>query len=331
MAQSQPVEKDQLPSSLHCSTLTDTDIITYCSNPPSAALDAIPLGSYSNSVIPLSDLEVVKFGPGVYIEEYMNLQRAYKLLDPSIVRVPQPYRFIRNGEVGYIVMEYMRGTVLGNLTDPCRIEKVGKALEHFSSFQSPDPGPLGGGISRDLLWSEGTTTEYSLCASTKRLEHWFNRRIKHENLTISFQECEFVLCHLDIAPRNIVWLHNDDSLCIVDWASAGYYPRIFEWCLLDIFLGRDGGFQGMVKKTMEPLSVWENENWGLVEKAWGNSVGYHLYVVFPIDLVVLLVSNIQVVRLHPKTMDDDSLVWENIRRRVSWQYVSPQLDIRFCR
>lgn len=280
MALSQSTQKDEILPSIHCSAFTNTDIIAYCSDPPSTALNAIPLGRYGNSVIPLSDQEVVKYGPGVYIEEYMNLQRAYQLLDQSIVRVPQPYCFFQNGDVGYIVMEYMKGTVIGEITDDSHIEKVGKALEHLSSFRNPKPGPLGGGVSRGLLWSEGTTTEYSLYGSVERLEHWFNRRIKHNNLSLSFQECNFVLCHLDVAPRNIVWLHGD-SLCIVDWASAGYYPRIFEWCLLDIFRGRDGPFQDLVKKKLEPLTEWEIENGQLIEKAWGNSVQYHLYAPPP--------------------------------------------------
>jgi serine/threonine protein kinase len=293
MATSHASEKDKIPSMLHCLTSSDAEIIAYCSDPPSVALEAIPLGRYGNTVIPLSDQEVVKYGPGVKIEEYMNLKCAYQLLDPSIVRVPRPYRFFQNGDLGYIVMEYMKGTALGELTDASRIEKVGKALEHFFTFRSLQPGPLGGGVSRGLLWSEGTTTEYSFDGSTERLEHWFNRRIKHNGLSLSFQECDFVLCHLDIAPRNIVWLH-EDSLCIVDWASAGYYPRIFEWCLLDISRCRDGPFQDLIKKTMEPLTDWENENWELIEKAWANSIRYHLCVP-PLDLA-LLNPNAQAVR-----------------------------------
>ena len=269
--------KEQIPAIPRCSTFSNAEIIAYCSDPPSVALGTIPLGRYGNTIIPLSDQEVVKYGPGVTIEEYMNLQCAYQLLDPSIVCVPRPYRFFQNGDLGYIVMEYMKGTVLGELAATSHIEKVGKALEHFSGFRSLQPGPLGGGVLRGLLWSEGTTTEYSLYGSTERLEHWFNRRIKHNGLSLSFQECGFVLCHLDIAPRNIVWLHGD-SLCIFDWASAGYYSRIFEWCLLDMFHGRDSLFQGLVKKTMGPLTGWENENRQLIEKAWANSIQYHLCV-----------------------------------------------------
>ncbi|KAF2787666.1 hypothetical protein K505DRAFT_411311 [Melanomma pulvis-pyrius CBS 109.77] len=268
-------DTDAHASNLRHETMTDVEIIDYCANPPSKAQAAIPLGGFCNKVIPISRQAVVKYGPGVRIEEFTNLQWAYQHLDPSIVRVPRPYRFFQRDRYGYLLMEYLKGTVKRSITDISQTGKVGRAISHFSSFRSHQPGPLGGGgVSRGLLWSEGTTTEYSLCGSIERLEHWFNRRIKHESLSLSFKRCTFVLCHLDIAPRNILW-SEEDSLCIVDWASAGFYPRIFEWCLLDIFQGKDGDFQGLVKETMEPLADWEQESSQLIEKAWGNSVRFH--------------------------------------------------------
>jgi len=255
-------------------TITDVEIIDYCANPPSEAREAIPLAGFRNKVIPISRQAVVKYGPEVRIEEFTNLQWAYQQLDSSIVRVPRPYRFFQKDLCGYLLMEYLKGTVKRSITDTCQIDKVGRAISHFSSFRSHQPETLGGGVSRGLLWSEGTTTEYSLCGSTERLEHWFNRRLKHESLSLSFKKCTFVLCHLDIAPRNILW-SEEDFLCIVDWASAGFYPRIFEWCLLDIFQGKDGDFQRLVKETMEPLANWEQESSQLIEKAWGNSIRFH--------------------------------------------------------
>jgi len=85
----------------------------------------------------------------------------------------------------------------------------------------------------------------------------FHRRLKHDGLSLSFQECDLklVLCHLDIAPRNILWLDEDDgALCIVDWASAGYYPRIFEWCSLDILRGKD--FVRLQNRTRVSIDLW---------------------------------------------------------------------------
>lgn len=42
-----------------------------------------------------------------------------------------------------------------------------------------------------------------------------------------FQWSKLVMCHLDIAPRNLMLLP-DGSLCFLDWAFAGFYPSIFE-------------------------------------------------------------------------------------------------------
>lgn len=39
------------------------------------------------------------------------------------------------------------------------------------------------------------------------------------------------MCHLDIAPRNLLYLA-DGSVCLLDWATAGFYPRFFEVCVL---------------------------------------------------------------------------------------------------
>ncbi|KAF2015114.1 hypothetical protein BU24DRAFT_228411 [Aaosphaeria arxii CBS 175.79] len=110
--------------------------------------------------------------------------------------------------------------------------------------------------------------------SPRRLEHWFCRRLPAGSDPISFSHCDFVMCHLDVAPRNIVWM-DDDIPCFVDWASGGYYPRVFEWCTLEVMRGRDGEFQEKVQKMLEPLTEWEMDARRLVVKAWGNSVRYH--------------------------------------------------------
>jgi hypothetical protein len=49
-------------------------------------------------------------------------------------------------------MQYIEGTVKEELTDPSHIAAMGRALSHFTSFQSSQPGPLRGGVSRGLLW-----------------------------------------------------------------------------------------------------------------------------------------------------------------------------------
>jgi thiamine kinase-like enzyme len=78
-----------------------------------------------------------------------------------------------------------------------------------------------------------------------------------------------VFCHLDIAPRNILW-QEDGTLCIVDWASAGFYPRLFEFCVQWIVKGKDGNFNSLLLESMNPLSSQEMEQKEAMLCAWAN-------------------------------------------------------------
>jgi hypothetical protein len=138
-------KKAAMHANLDHDTASDTEIIAYCSK-TSSEVDVVTFGGYSNTVFRISECAVVKHGPGIKIEEYMNLKNAYRLLDTSIVRVPRPHRFFQDGESGYLVMQYMEGTVHEALTDSSHTTAIGRALSHFTSFQSLQPGPLGGGV-----------------------------------------------------------------------------------------------------------------------------------------------------------------------------------------
>jgi hypothetical protein len=74
---------------------------------------------------------------------------------------------------------------------------------------------------------------------------------------------------IDIAPRNILW-QEDGSLCLVDWASAGYYPRIFEFCAQWIIEGKEGKFNKLLD-SMESLSDRELAQKVSILRAWRNS------------------------------------------------------------
>lgn len=56
----------------------------------------------------------------------------------------------------------------------------------------------------------------------------FNRLLDPE-AKISFKGLNLVFCHLDLFPRNILWVDNYPP-CVLDWASAGLYPQVFELC-----------------------------------------------------------------------------------------------------
>ncbi|KAJ5882714.1 kinase-like protein [Penicillium subrubescens] len=150
-------------------------------------------------------------------------------------------------------MEYIEGKVIDPLEDINAIEKVAGVLDYFATLRHDIPGPLSGGICRGLLFPE---TEDLVFDSINEMEKWFNSRLFAHNPKLTFQGCELVLCHLDIAPRNILW-QEDGSLCLIDWASAGYYPRLFEFCAQWIIEGKDGGFNSLLLKSMNPLPYQE--------------------------------------------------------------------------
>ncbi|CAG7952470.1 unnamed protein product [Penicillium salamii] len=105
------------------------------------------------------------------------------------------------------------------------------------------------------------------------MEEWFNSRLFAHNPNLDLQSCDLVLCHLDIAPRNIIW-QEDGSLCLIDWASAGFYPRLFEFCMQWILDGKDGTFNSLVLESVDPLSDHEMAQKEAMLCAWGNIQKY---------------------------------------------------------
>jgi thiamine kinase-like enzyme len=83
------------------------------------------------------------------------------------------------------------------------------------------------------------------------------------------------MCHLDIAPRNILYLP-DSSICLIDWATAGFYPRLFEVCILNINNnGQNGKFEEMLLKNIGSLTSEEEEQMWLLIPSFQNSLRYH--------------------------------------------------------
>jgi len=97
---------------------------------------------------------------------------------------------------------------------------------------------------------------------------------------------------IDIAPRNILW-QEDGSLCLVDWASAGYYPRIFEFCAQWIIEGKEGKFNKLLLDSMESLPDRELAQKVSILRAWRNSQKYSLSVSPRVYLLLTLISETQ--------------------------------------
>ncbi|KAH8674407.1 kinase-like domain-containing protein [Tricladium varicosporioides] len=249
-------------------TASNDEIAAYCSNPNHISFTE---ACYDNCVVKLSDEAVVKFGIGVKEEEAKSLKRAYELVDHNIIRVPFVYRFFMKEQQGYIIMEYMQGRVLKSIEDPVLMKRIADILAYLTSIRGSTPGALGGGVSCGILWSEHS--EEPFLHTVKDMENWFNMRLKKQDPKLIFGTSELVLCHLDIAPRNILLLQ-DNSLCLLDWASAGFYPRVFEECVIRITRGLRDHFNEDVLKLGD-LTEKEEIQITSMMLAYYNSVRFH--------------------------------------------------------
>lgn len=249
-------------------------IIACCANPSPENI----ISQYGKRIIKIFDHQVVKWGPDITKKEAENQQIAYDRVDRRIVRIPRVYAFFFFSDEqgwGYIVMEYINGKIIDPLEDKSAIEKVARVLDHFATLQQHNvPGPLSGGPCRGLLFPD---TEDLVFNNLDGMEKWFNSRLFAHNPKLNLQGCELVFCHLDIAPRNLLW-QEDGSLCLVDWASTGYYPRLFEFSAQWIIQGKDGVFNSLLLEFMNrnPLPDHEMAQKEALLCAWGNIQKYAL-------------------------------------------------------
>ncbi|RDL37206.1 uncharacterized protein BP5553_04639 [Venustampulla echinocandica] len=252
--------------------LSNSDIVQHCLDPNREIVGG---ALYGNLVVKLSEEVVVKFGRGVSAEEADNQRKAFELLDSSIVRVPQLYRYFTWSENdalppnGFLVMEFVHGQVFESAHSR-QINQIVKILSYFSTIQSQRPGPLQTGVSRGLLWEENGEPAFK---TVKQMERWLNFRLPDVESKLALEEFPLVLCHLDLAPRNIIWLE-DGSVCLVDWASAGFYPRFFEVCLLKVMQHSHGDYELTLMERMEKLTEDEEAQMLLLARSFYHGIRY---------------------------------------------------------
>ena len=204
---------------------SNAEIIQLCEEATPDLLFGDPLSD--NKILKLNNELAVKFGFLLCESEARNQIRAHELLNPDIVRVPKVYRYFTDSKrYGYIVMDFMEGKIKASVTESSQKRDMSRMLEHFASIKSLKPGSLTGGPSSGLLFGESDCPRFE---SINDMEAWFNDRLLDPSVTISFTGLDLVFCHLDLFPRNILWLDNHPP-CVLDWGSAGFYPRLFERC-----------------------------------------------------------------------------------------------------
>ncbi|PVH76689.1 hypothetical protein DL98DRAFT_574241 [Cadophora sp. DSE1049] len=156
-------------------------------------------------------------------------------------------------------MEYINGEILNSVASQ-QIDQIVKILSHFSTIQCQRPGPLQPGVSRCLLWEENGKPTFE---TIEQVEAWLNLRLPDVGPKLALKEYPLVLCHLDLALRNIV-----------DWASAGFYPRFFEICLLKITASKDNGYGTSLISRLEKLTDDEEAQVSILERSYYNGIRY---------------------------------------------------------
>jgi serine/threonine protein kinase len=165
----------------------------------------------------------------VFQDEAKNQAAAYNLLCPKICDVPKVYRSFEYNKKGYILMEYVSGDSPNDMTGE-QVSKVNELLNQFSRITGKPGALYKGAVSRKGRFWPDFYDVYPQDAAG--LEFWLNSVLK-TTIPVSLKDFTFSLCHLDLVPRNIIW-RSTGELCLVDWPSAGFYPRTFEWAALSL-------------------------------------------------------------------------------------------------
>jgi hypothetical protein len=154
------------------------------------------------------------------------------------------------------------------------LKATAEVLKHFEQTRHDRPGPFCQGLAQGRLW-----LDYDTFAPTtlSDIEDYCNTRHLRKHSKLNLKEYPLVFFHLDIAPRNILVLE-DGSLCMIDWATAGFYFRLFERCMLELNKRKESDWNDKLLGLLEEIDEDEVLQIRLLQQAYYFSVRYRLYV-----------------------------------------------------
>ncbi|KAM5477207.1 hypothetical protein MauCBS54593_000480 [Microsporum audouinii] len=134
------------------------------------------------------------------------------LKENSTVPIPRPYCCFEDDDAVYLVMEYIEGVSMADLTEDQRATVERELEKHIQQLHPLHSSKLGGP-------SGLVIPPYRAMQKTFR-DDW--------ELQPS-DEDDYVFCHNDLSQQNVIV--DPASLeikAIIDWEYAGFYPAYFE-------------------------------------------------------------------------------------------------------
>jgi Phosphotransferase enzyme family len=205
---------------------TNEEIVTLCQDV------RFSLGGESGyHVTRIAQNAVVKWGANVSVDEASIQDFVQEHANACILKVPEVFRFfqIPHGyrQYGYLVMEYVKGQHMDEVLQKEMLPTLCSAISHLWSIPVPfnhRPGPFCGGQPRGYVWSDnGPPRSFRTLAELEAFINWCANPTER----FTFTGSPPVICHMDLAARNILRL-TDGRVCILDWEFACIYPRCFE-------------------------------------------------------------------------------------------------------
>lgn len=273
----------------------DDDIVHLCHNYGVLQLPLLSHESSGRKVVRLSDGIVVKFGLGVTQQEAMAQQLAFKEVNREVLCIPQVYHFFERPDslfwkTGYLVMEYVEGVTVEQMAweQPGMLMRIVVAVNAINSIPSKIPGPVSGGVAHHSLWSEnGSRIAFQ---NVHHLEAYLNERLSFFQRETHIREEDLRLCHMDVAPRNFM-IDRLGRLYVLDWATAGFFPRYFElWAIefTQTVSGTSFGPDLIHSLKATPEEMLELENLTLVYRYNSCFAGYDEQALFLLPSLLFL-------------------------------------------
>lgn len=261
--------------SLDIDTITDQEIADFCLDPHRVLISNHTLSPFTSTVVKVSETIVVKLGADE--TEAKNQRISRTLVNPSIVRVPEVFRwFLLNGR-NHLVMEFIEGRTFSEMTPSDAVSQLVAVIEHFANIRGTECGTLDrdyeDGFPRGLIWDNN---HFNLNPSnTEEVEEFFNIRLKRSSKKVELTRRELVLCHLDLADRNILFL-DSGIIALLDWCNVGFYPQALEFTALRMNHRPPNDLVKHMVRELQTNRLYQEAEVDLIEQGW--ALGVHWYL-----------------------------------------------------